>query len=279
MPPHSPVLTTAGLTATTGALKGVPHQQAYRGELDRKRWPLVSVAQLGELQGTDLRNVRCVRSAVARVPRRDGLVHRCDLRSARRRSRRCCRACTSGLSRATGRFAAENFCGDSYHGPWSHGSAMSAGFSAQTAASRGHRAISFVSGQRPLRDGAATGRLRRTPAEVVAYEKEVRAEVRARLGPRIDVVRPVVGTVFPTWRSFAARPIPSACGTRVAPKAPKSGPGSLLTRHAPASLKEAVRLAGLRSFGPAGTFEQDDIDNWRECTQSGARHRFTATRC
>jgi len=39
-------------------------------------------------------------------------------------------------------------------------------------------------------------------------------------------------------------------------------------KQAPASVKEAVRLAGLRSFGPAGTFEQDDIDNWQECTQS-----------
>ena len=31
---------------------------------------------------------------------------------------------------------------------------------------------------------------------------------------------------------------------------------------------EAIRLASLRSFGPAGTYEQDDIDNWQECTQT-----------
>jgi len=39
-------------------------------------------------------------------------------------------------------------------------------------------------------------------------------------------------------------------------------------REAPPSVKETIRLASLRSFGPAGTFEQDDIDNWQECTQT-----------
>lgn len=39
-------------------------------------------------------------------------------------------------------------------------------------------------------------------------------------------------------------------------------------KAAPAHVKEAVRLASLRTFGPAGTFEQDDMDNWQECTQT-----------
>jgi hypothetical protein len=34
-------------------------------------------------------------------------------------------------------------------------------------------------------------------------------------------------------------------------------------------IKEAFRLASLRSFSPSGTFEQDDMDNWQECTQTG----------
>jgi hypothetical protein len=29
-----------------------------------------------------------------------------------------------------------------------------------------------------------------------------------------------------------------------------------------------MRLAGLRTFGPSGTFEQDDMDNWQECTRT-----------
>jgi 3-phenylpropionate/trans-cinnamate dioxygenase subunit alpha len=34
-------------------------------------------------------------------------------------------------------------------------------------------------------------------------------------------------------------------------------------------VKQAIRLAGARVFGPSGTFEQDDMDNWQGCTQTG----------
>ena len=40
-------------------------------------------------------------------------------------------------------------------------------------------------------------------------------------------------------------------------------------KAAPPEVKEAIRLAGVRVFGPSGTFEQDDMDNWQGCTQSG----------
>ena len=33
-------------------------------------------------------------------------------------------------------------------------------------------------------------------------------------------------------------------------------------------VKEAVRLASIRLHSPAGTIEQDDMDNWLECTST-----------
>jgi hypothetical protein len=39
-------------------------------------------------------------------------------------------------------------------------------------------------------------------------------------------------------------------------------------KAAPREVKEAFRLAGVRGFSPSGTFEQDDMDNWQECTQT-----------
>jgi 3-phenylpropionate/trans-cinnamate dioxygenase alpha subunit len=39
-------------------------------------------------------------------------------------------------------------------------------------------------------------------------------------------------------------------------------------KAAPAHVKQAIRLAGVRGFSPSGTFEQDDMDNWQECTQT-----------
>ena len=40
-------------------------------------------------------------------------------------------------------------------------------------------------------------------------------------------------------------------------------------RIASQSFKKAIRQAGVRGFGPSGTFEQDDMDNWQECTRTG----------
>src|SRR3954463_6368409 len=39
-------------------------------------------------------------------------------------------------------------------------------------------------------------------------------------------------------------------------------------KAAPPEVKDAIRLAGVRVFGPSGTFEQDDMDNWQGCTQT-----------
>ena len=42
----------------------------------------------------------------------------------------------------------------------------------------------------------------------------------------------------------------------------------LCDKAAPPEVKRAIRLAGVRGFSPSGTFEQDDMDNWQECTQT-----------
>src|SRR5205814_8724546 len=42
-------------------------------------------------------------------------------------------------------------------------------------------------------------------------------------------------------------------------------------KAAPPEVKKALRLAGARVFGPGGTFEQDDMDNWQGCTQTAPR--------
>ena len=39
-------------------------------------------------------------------------------------------------------------------------------------------------------------------------------------------------------------------------------------KGAPTEVKNAIRISTLRSFSPAGTFEQDDMGNWEESTRS-----------
>ncbi len=38
-------------------------------------------------------------------------------------------------------------------------------------------------------------------------------------------------------------------------------------KAAPPEVKDSFRVTGLRAFGPSGVLEQDDMDNWEECTR------------
>jgi hypothetical protein len=44
----------------------------------------------------------------------------------------------------------------------------------------------------------------------------------------------------------------------------------LLERDAPEELKRVIRIGSQANNGAAGLFEQDDVDNWRQVTQSSA---------
>ncbi|HTT81099.1 MAG TPA: SRPBCC family protein, partial [Stellaceae bacterium] len=104
--------------------------------------------------------------------------------------------------------------------------------------------------------------------EVLAYEEQIRPEVAARLGPRARRINPIVGTVFPNFSLLRAT-------SRTFRTWHPRGPGKtevwshvFVDAAAPAEVKEAIRLAGVRGFSPSGSFEQDDMDNWQECTQT-----------
>jgi len=165
------------------------------------------------------------------------------------------------------KIAAENFSGDSYHVPWNHRSAMSAGFSVRRVQpsdiNRFH--LYFDNGHCVM--ARKPDDISNSP-QVAAYEHESRPQVRARLGPRIDLVRPGIATVFPNFAVLRG----TANSMRVwhprGPDRTEIWSWIFVDRAAPPEVKEAIRLASVRSFGPAGTFEQDDIDNWQECTQT-----------
>jgi hypothetical protein len=46
----------------------------------------------------------------------------------------------------------------------------------------------------------------------------------------------------------------------------------LLDRQAPEELKRAIRIGSQANNGAAGMFEQDDVDNWRQVTESSTSH-------
>jgi 3-phenylpropionate/trans-cinnamate dioxygenase alpha subunit len=250
-----------------GSLIGVPHMEAaYNGALDREKWPLTGVAQLGIYKGlvfaTFDPSAPSLREYLGEMAwyldsmldRREGGV-------------RMLPGVHKWVVPCNWKIAAENFSGDSYHGPWAHGSAMKTGFSARRPRPNDIKRFHLYLGNGHCVMGRQPDDTSDSP-EVVAYERSVRAEVRDRLGARLDLVRPAVGTVFPNFAVNRG----TANSIRVwHPRGPdKTEIWSWIFADtlAPPEVVEAIRIAGLRSFGPAGTFEQDDIDNWQECTQT-----------
>jgi 3-phenylpropionate/trans-cinnamate dioxygenase subunit alpha len=252
-----------------GHLVGVPgYKEAYFGELDATQWGLIPVAQLASYKGLWFGTFDATAPPLeeylgamrwyldAFFDRREGGIE-----------------VIGGVHRwvvpCNWKFPAENFGGDSYHVGWSHLSAIDTGFSPGTTVRQkwGGSMISPGNGHCIIALGAKDSAEAPVP-EIQAYEREVRPEVERRLGARIGLINPIVGTVFPNFSLLRA----AAHTFRVwHPR----GPGHIeiwsciyVDKAAPAEIKEAMRLAGLRSFSPSGTFEQDDMDNWQECTQT-----------
>ncbi len=103
--------------------------------------------------------------------------------------------------------------------------------------------------------------------EILAYEETIRPEVEKRLGPRYGMVNPIVGTVFPNFSMLRAVRTFRVWHPR-GPDKTEIWSWTYVDKAAPSQIKEAFRLASLRAFGPSGTFEQDDMDNWQECTRT-----------
>ena len=254
--------------ANSGKLVAVPNlQDAYFGELDLDQWNLIPVAQLDNYKGmifaTFDPEAPPLREYLGEMAwyldsffdRREGGVE-----------------VIGGVHKwvvpCNWKLPAENFGGDAYHVSWSHLSAIRAGFAGDfRLRNTGGSLVSPGQGHCVITLGG--GDLAEAPEpELIAYEEETRPEVVARLGPRAEQVSPIVGTVFPNLSVIRS----TSHSFRVwHPK----GPGEIeiwawifVDKAAPPEVKEALRLNGLRGFGPSGTFEQDDMDNWQECTHT-----------
>ena len=253
-----------------GRLVGVPyHKEAYHGELPREQWGLEPVAQLDSYKGLLFATFDPAAPPLADYlgemrwyldvffDRREGGIE-----------------VIGGMHRwvmpCNWKFPAENFGGDAYHVQWTHLSAIKTAFSAGVTAqptatgamvSPGNGHVLICVGPN---DSAAP-----PVPEILAYEASIRPEVDERLGPRIHRINPIVGTVFPNFSMLRATSNTFRVWQPRGPDKTEVWSWLYVDRAAPAEVKEAVRLAGVRGFSPSGTFEQDDMDNWQECTRAG----------
>jgi phenylpropionate dioxygenase-like ring-hydroxylating dioxygenase large terminal subunit len=253
-----------------GRLTGVPYlKEAYHGELDRGQWGLVPVAQLDQYKGlwfatfdADAPTLRDYLGDMAWYldsffDRRDGGVEVIG-------------GVHKWIMPCNWKFPAENFAGDGYHVPWSHVSAVQTGSGGdfRVKPDSAGRALSFGNGHSIMTVGPDMMADPPNP-DVVAYEARIVPEMRQRLGSRLDLGKPIAGTVFPNFSILR----PTSRTIRVwhprGPEKTECWAWVFVDKAAPPEVKKALRLAGARVFGPAGTFEQDDMDNWQGCTQTG----------
>jgi 3-phenylpropionate/trans-cinnamate dioxygenase alpha subunit len=154
--------------------------------------------------------------------------------------------------------------------PWSHLAAIRAGFSSgvTTKPSTGGTLISPGNGHGIIAVGPQDVADAPVPA-ILDYEAAIRPEVEKRLGPRLGLVNPIVGTVFPNFSLLRATSRTFRVWHPRGPDKIEIWSWVYVDKAAPPQVKEALRLTGVWGFSPSGSFEQDDMDNWQECTRTG----------
>ena len=255
--------------ANDGRLQAVPNlQDAYYGELRQEQWGLVPVAQLDSYKGLFFATFDPEAPPLldylgeatwyldAIFDRREGGVE-----------------VIGGMHKwvvpCNWKFPAENFGGDAYHTAWTHLSAIRTRFSTNFRASRSSKGMTVSPGNGHCVITVNPNDPSDPPVEeIVRYEEEIRPEVDKRLGPRHQIVKPVVGTIFPNFSMLRANSNSLRVWHPRGPDKVEVWSSAFADKAAPDEVKEALRLAALRGFGPSGTFEMDDMDNWQECTNS-----------
>jgi phenylpropionate dioxygenase-like ring-hydroxylating dioxygenase large terminal subunit len=253
-----------------GKLAGVPYlKEAYHGELDREQWGLVPVAQIDQYKGLWFATFDA-EAPPLREYLGDAAWYLDSFFDRREGGVEVIGGIHKWIMPCNWKFPAENFAGDGYHVPWSHVSAVRTGSGGdfRVKPDGAGRALSFGNGHGIMTVGPDMVADPPHP-DVLAYEAEIAPEMRQRLGARLDLGKPIAGTVFPNFSILR----PTSRTIRVwhprGPDKTECWAWVFVDKKAPAAVKKALRLAGARVFGPGGTFEQDDMDNWQGCTQTG----------
>ncbi|HXG36654.1 MAG TPA: RHO alpha subunit C-terminal catalytic domain-containing protein, partial [Dehalococcoidia bacterium] len=173
------------------------------------------------------------------------------------------------------KFAPENFGGDGYHIGWTHLSALKTGFGSVTRIRQAQEGTTGFPGNL-LSPGTGHCIISREGfadidppiPEIYAYEESIRSEVRQRMGERSELSSPIVGTIFPNLSFIRTIAREFRVWHPRGPTSTEIWSWSLVDKAAPPEIKDAFRLAALRTFSPGGTFEQDDMENWQYCTDT-----------
>lgn len=277
-----------------GGLTSVPlEQEAYRNRLDKSKWGLRKVPRIATHKGLVFGNWDETAPSLEEYMGDmawylDGFLDR------REGGTEVVGGIHKWVIECNWKFAAEQFCSDQYHAPYTHGSAIQVlaptpankpdgsplgeGQTAKPAWANGLGGVQY-SGKG---HGSAFFFTENADAnvwvggEVSTYFRETYPEAEARLG-RVRALR-LAGhnTLFPTlsWLN----------GTQTLRIWHPKGPNQIevwvfciADKDAPADVKEALKKSHARAFGPAGFLEQDDSENWVEVQKVLRGHQAKQT--
>ncbi|MFD0772785.1 Rieske 2Fe-2S domain-containing protein [Streptomonospora algeriensis] len=177
------------------------------------------------------------------------------------------------------KIAAENFAGDGYHTPVAHQFGFNLGYFASSGSTHSQGWAASIPGK-----GHGIG-LGHTPGfpPFAGFPEELAEEMRRSLSPeQVEVfsrTRTAVGTVFPNL-SFLMQPfsiVPGQAGVRfvtmrlyhpIGPGRTEMYSWCLVPKDASEEYKQEAYRAYTLAFAQAGTFEQDDLENWARVTRS-----------
>lgn len=250
-----------------GGLQAVPNlQDAYYDELDTNKWGLIPVAQLDSYKGLIFATFDA--TAPDLLDYLGEMTWYLDTFFDRREGGvEVIGGVHKWVMPCNWKFPADNFIGDGYHVTWTHLSSIKTGFAGtyRLQPDSGGMLVAPGNGHGVLASGPNES-TRPPMQEILDYEEQTKEEVLSRLGTRSRRMKPLVGTVFPNFSMVRG----IANSLRVwHPKGPDKTEVweyNYVDKAAPPEVKEAFRLSGVRGLGPSGTFEQDDMDNWQECT-------------
>lgn len=260
--------------ANDGSLKGVPSLEiGYHNRLDLAEWGLVEVAQLSIYKG--LIFATWDKAAPSLTDYLGDMTFYLDCMLDR---------LDGGTELVIGtrrwiiptnwKHAAENFIGDSYHAQFTHGSVLKVngleGGGARAVASEGYQVTTGNGHGVGVWVGPAegSGPWNTQLAGIDDYLRTVADEIRERLGTvRANRIAPNHSTIFPNFSieyPFLSLHIWHPRG----PLSTEVRDLVIIDRKAPPEVKELMRQQCMLRQGPAGTWEQDDMDNWSQTSMS-----------
>lgn len=173
------------------------------------------------------------------------------------------------------KFPVDNFIGDSYHGPVSHGSAWENGFEGMPRRKKGYGYEGF---QINAGNGHGFGArwaenqeqvLEMSLPEFLDYETERFAESHARLGDLRGMhLSPMHCSIFPNFSMLWQAGNMRVWHPRGANET-EAWSWCFVDKKASQEHKDMVRVHDLQRHGTSGTWEQDDVDNWAQSHTSG----------